>query len=467
MKAILVCLFMVGMLIPSIGRAAGPSVMTLDECIDTALKTRASIIAARGQEDLAKANRRAALGAFLPYVSASYNYSKSKRRDIKIEQAVPSGYDTIRYEVDYEGEIFSGLAIQPTGYETRDFYLDDQDNTSKSWGANAGLSLINVSDWYNYAAAGAAQATAEVDVIASEMNLVYVVKVSYYAYLAAVENVSVQEDAVKRSEEQLKLIQSKFDLGSAARSDVLKQKVQFGNDKLSLLSAQNAAVTAKADLAYTIGIDPNSAVDFSTSFTPVEYSGSLDDATRYGLEHQPTVLAAQYNLDESGHYVSSAKAQYLPTLRGSGSLYWNEGTSGDTVTYDNSSRSLSYGVGVSWNIFDGFLRERNVSSAKINRNNAIASLAERRNLVTVEIKKAYLDIDVTQQQKSVAGENVEAATEDMKITQEKYNLGAATILDLLDAQVSLKSAQVDLIRADFDLNLSVAKLENAMGTRLE
>ena len=56
-----------------------------------------------------------------------------------------------------------------------------------------------------------------------------------------------------------------------------------------------------------------------------------------------------------------------------------------------------------------------------------------------------------------------AAEEDLKITREKYNLGAATILDLLDAQVSLKTAQVALIQVDFDLNLAVAKLENAMG----
>ena len=56
-----------------------------------------------------------------------------------------------------------------------------------------------------------------------------------------------------------------------------------------------------------------------------------------------------------------------------------------------------------------------------------------------------------------------AAEEDLKITQEKYNLGAATILDLLDAQVSLKEAQVALIQVDFGLNLAIAQLENAMG----
>jgi outer membrane protein TolC len=67
------------------------------------------------------------------------------------------------------------------------------------------------------------------------------------------------------------------------------------------------------------------------------------------------------------------------------------------------------------------------------------------------------------QQRTVAEETVASATEDIKITQEKYNLGAATILDLLDAQVSLKRAEVSLISVDFDLNRAIASLEKSMG----
>ncbi|MEW5924771.1 MAG: TolC family protein, partial [Candidatus Zixiibacteriota bacterium] len=62
-------------------------------------------------------------------------------------------------------------------------------------------------------------------------------------------------------------------------------------------------------------------------------------------------------------------------------------------------------------------------------------------------------------------ENVAAAREDMSLIQEKYNLGAATILELLDAQVSLITAQNNKVEVDFDYNLSIARLENAMGVR--
>jgi outer membrane protein len=123
----------------------------------------------------------------------------------------------------------------------------------------------------------------------------------------------------------------------------------------------------------------------------------------------------------------------------------------------------SYGYGFSWNLFDGFRRESSAIRAKVVRNNALAMLANTKNKTVSDIKSAYLQINQLKQQRTVAEETVASATEDIKITQEKYNLGAATILDLLDAQVSLKRAEVSLISVDFDLNRAIASLEKSMG----
>ncbi len=448
---------------------ARAEVLTLDDCIDLALQNRASIIAARGAEDLAGANRRAALGAFLPSVDASYGYSESKSRNVKSETLMPTDamlyVDTISFvdgrtlqPVDWP---FVNDSVMTWGIFERD--LDDQDRTSKSLSLGAGMSVFNLPNWFMFAARGAEKTKAHLDVIASEQDLILAVKVSFYAYLAAVENVDVQQEAVNRSQEQLKLIQSMFDLGSAAKSDVLKQKVQYGNDRLAQLSAQNAVSTTRAELAYTVGIDPNRKVEFATDYTPREFEGSLDEAIEFGMGHHPGLLARQKTADATRHYLRAAKAAYLPTIGAYANLNYFDGTRGDTVTFNSTSRSTTYGFSISLNIFDGFLRERTVSSAKVSRNNARAQVAETRNFVAKEVNKAYLDIDIAKEQLNVARENVEAADEDLKISQEKYNLGAATILDLLTAQESLKGAQVSHIRAGFDLNLAVARLERAMG----
>ncbi|HWR84294.1 MAG TPA: TolC family protein [Candidatus Deferrimicrobium sp.] len=437
--------------------------LTLDDCLELALKNRASIIAARGQETVAKWNERAALGAFLPRVSASYSYVKSKSTDIKSDELVPIGLDTLIDTFVVGLDTFLALSLRPTGFDVLEAELDDQDRTSRSLDIRASMSVANFSDWFDYAAARAERAGARLDVIRSEQDLIYAVKTAYYAYLAAVENVGVQEDAVKRSEEQLKLIQSKFDLGSAAKSDVLKQKVRSGNDRLALLTGQNMVTTTRADLAYTVGIDPGGDVTFSTAFETREFHGTLNEAVDFGLNHKPSLLAARKSVEAANHSVRSRWSEYLPKLSAFASLDWSDGTRGDTVVFNFSSRSRTVGFEVTYNIFDGFFRERNLSQSRVSLNDARAGLADMTNLVSRDIRTAYFDIEKLKEQKRVAQENVDAAQEDMKITQEKYNLGAATILDLLDAQVSLKTAQVSLVRAGFELNLSVAALERAMG----
>ncbi|MCK4462214.1 MAG: TolC family protein, partial [candidate division Zixibacteria bacterium] len=184
---------------------------------------------------------------------------------------------------------------------------------------------------------------------------------------------------------------------------------------------------------------------------------------QFGYANQPGLLASEKSADAAGYYLRSARSSYLPTVGASASINWSDGARGDTALFNFSSRETSIGIGVSWTLFDGFWRERQVSASKIARNNARARASETRNLVAVQIKTAFYDIEKAAEQTKVAMENVEAATEDLKITQEKYNLGAATILDLLNAQVSLKDAQVKHIQAGFDLNLAVARLDKAMG----
>ena len=410
--------------------------LTLDDCIELALQNRASIVAARGNERLAKWNQTWALGQFLPSMGGSYAYNKGKE-----------------------------TSIEPPNITLADDTLTTQDiGPNKNWNFSADMAFVNVPNWFNYFGARQSKIKAHLDVINSEQDLIYSVKLSYYAYLASVENVDVQERAVERSEEQLKLNESRFELGSASRSDVLKQKVQVGNDELAFLQAQNSVVTSKASLAYTIGIDPNREdIEFSTDYSAREYDGTLDQAMQFGLEREPGLLSAERDLAAAKHAVSSRWASYLPTLSGFYDYTRSIGTIAYPIVQDYSSNRGIYGFRISLNIFDGFSRERSLVQAKINRNNARAYLAETRNLMTRDIKVAYYEITQYREARRVAEENVASATEDLKITQEKYNLGAATILELLDSQVSLKRTQVSLIQADFDLNLSVAKLENAMG----
>lgn len=129
------------------GAAAQAAVLTLDDAIDMALKNRASIIAARGSEELAKAGKRAALGAFLPRVSAVYDWNKTKYSNQKFAA------------LDSAGTLFEG---------------EGEDNTvnRKSMDFGGEISFTLPDAVFNYLAAKEDAVVAHLDVISSEQDLI-------------------------------------------------------------------------------------------------------------------------------------------------------------------------------------------------------------------------------------------------------------------------------------------------------
>ena len=437
------------------GAIVSAETLTLDQCIEHALKTRANVIIARGRESLAGKDKLRAFGRFLPTVDATYNYNRGRQFNIN-----PMSGDQFK----------DTIVVTTIGGETaRDVFRipisfrDEQDlgpDKRLTLSAGATFSFSNV---FNYLGARASHGAAHLAAIDSEQELIYQVKTAYYNYLRAVQSEEVNEQAVERSKEQLKLVESRYELGSAAYSDVLSQRVQYGTDRLELLKARNNTSTSKALLSYTAGLDPNKEVEFSTVEDMREYEGTLEQATNFGISHEPGYLSSLKDYSASRYGVKTTLAEYLPSFTAFARYTDFVGTQAFPVVFEYSFNSLTYGFQISYSIFDGFGKQREIGRSKISRNNARATLSDTKNAVVQQIRTAYADIQNQKEGLLVAEETVAAAEEDMKIVQERYNLGAATILDLLKAQENLKRAQVSFINTRFSLNLSIANLDNSMG----
>lgn len=422
-----------------LGGVIWAKVLTLDDCIQLALKNHPSIIQAKGQVKAADANLWQAFGAFLPSVDASASGSQTNTKVV---------LDTIFY-----GQ--TDTIIQSGGI-----------SKGYSLGASASLTIFNGGqNIFNYLGAKADKSYYDYVREQTEQGLILTVKTTYFAYLASLKNKEAMEEAVKRSEEQLKLANSRFEVGSASKSDVLKAQVQDGTDKLSLLDAENGIQIARANLAYLVGVDVNSDIEFSADFKRGEYSGTEETALKFGLSNHPGLLADAKNLDVAKYDLNSTRGTFFPTLSVGVSRGWSNSQWNLVNDFRDIDASWSIRTTLNFPIFENFSRKAAMARSKANLNNARAGYNYSLNNVATQIKTSYLKMKKASEAFKLAGENVTAATEDMSIVQEKYNLGAATILELLDAQVSLINAQTSQIQADFDYNLAVATLENAMGLR--
>ncbi|MGB2989017.1 MAG: TolC family protein, partial [Candidatus Zixiibacteriota bacterium] len=132
-------------------------------------------------------------------------------------------------------------------------------------------------------------------------------------------------------------------------------------------------------------------------------------------------------------------------------------------TFLDRDYSWRFSASISLNIFDNFLKNHNLSWSKANRNSAKEMFHQAKRDVALELKQAFLNVQEAEEKIDLTEKKVASAQEDLDLMQEKYNLGAANILELLDAEVSFKQAESDQVEAWYDYNLAVAQFEKAIG----
>jgi outer membrane protein TolC len=133
-----------------------------------------------------------------------------------------------------------------------------------------------------------------------------------------------------------------------------------------------------------------------------------------------------------------------------------------TTYLDNWSLRLS----VNWTLFNGFSRERALTQATVSRDNARATAADERRRAGAVLTQQLATLATASEQITIARANLAAATEDLRVQQERYRVGAATILDLLTSQAALTQAEVSIVQRRFDYLIARAQLEALAGRTL-
>jgi outer membrane protein len=418
-------------------------VYTLEECIQMALDSDPTVIENRNSISNASATVWQQYGNLLPSASFGMTSSQTYRGPIKRLEWV--GQEQI-YVENPNWEYFKSYS---GGFSFNQTLFDGFQNIWNIKGSKA--SKRQVEQRYQ----------------TTKSNVIFRVKTDYYLVLKAKNDLDVAHEAVKRSEELLKLFQEKYDLGSASLSEVLKQKVQYGNDRLTLVTAERLFEVRIDQLAVDIGVDPSIEMDIQDLELREEPIKELSVLIQDALRSHPAIMASLAGIDAYKYDVRSAWGEYLPRLSLGYSYSWGNDFFSElsddvfSLSADNSSASLR--LSLSFTIFDGFGRERNKSRAQNGLNSSRASLVYVRNSVIKDIEEAHLGVRLAEETLSLTEETERSADEDMELVQEKYNLGAAALWELLDAQVSLKQAQFLKVKAEFDYNLALAQLQNAIG----
>jgi outer membrane protein len=414
--------------------AAQDRAVTLADAIRLAEAVQPSVVRAQGDMQTANAQRRSAWGAYIPTFSvtssASEFYSEGESRIDPISGQVLSGNTSTRSV----GTALSASVDLFTGFRRRD----------------------------ELRAARAGQDQAAASLVDAQFQQALTTTNQFFDALAASQLVGVRETSVRRAEEQLKTSVAKLHAGSATRSDSLRSLVTLGNAQLALIQAHTDLATAEAALARLIGAPGRVRALDDSSFHQV--APAVDTAAlRVEAEaNSPRIQSAAASARSARANAQASRAAYWPSLTFGASTGWNGSRTSDYAFFNQRQLSLQ----LHWTLFNGFDRELTIAEREATADVADATAADERRAVQAELTARLAELDAARSKIDITATSVSAATEDLRVQQERYRLGASTIVDVLTSQESLNQAEVDVVTARFDYLRAKARLEALIGRTL-
>lgn len=139
----------------------------------------------------------------------------------------------------------------------------------------------------------------------------------------------------------------------------------------------------------------------------------------------------------------------------------------DVFPFDFANQPLTLSAAFSLPIFNGFSRQLQVEQAIARRNDLNHQTRALELQIRADVTEAVHNLETAYQTVQLQAENTERAREELRLAQERYQLGAGTFLELLDSQTLAAQAEVDQIEAGFGFHQSLTALEAAVGRSLE
>lgn len=308
----------------------------------------------------------------------------------------------------------------------------------------------------------AQETAAAAGLTAAEYDVRLATKQAYFAVLRASGLVDVANARVAEAQQAMRDAEGRLRAGTSTRSDVLRARVTLATARDALVTARADATASEYALGRTIGSDGAVAAAPVPDDDTLPLALSRDSVVALAVRAAPSARAAAANERAASAQVSAARSQYLPTVLASGGYGWLEQRAVDPRPVGGWSLQL----GVSYPVFNGFQRESGVMRAEAQAVAARVAATDATRAARADAVRAYDGVRVAAERIALAREAVTAATEDLRVQQARYRVGASTFLDETTSQLNLAQAQTALVQSRYDFQIARATLERILGQAL-
>lgn len=407
--------------------AGAQKVWTLDECVDYAMEHNVSILQGILSRNNAEYQYKMAKNAWLPTVSAdaSQNF---------------------------------GFGQSPS---SNGVYVSDN-SASTSFGLSVGMPLFNGLNLYHQTKSSALSLEAsKKDLEAAKFDLKLLIMSYYMQVVYNKELKSIAEKQLALTQEQHAKTVQLYELGKVAESNVYESAAQVSTARTTLVQADNNLMLSVLDLVQALELDEVSGFDVVSpdDFSDIENLTLPSPVTTFdfALKHQPSIEAANLRLEQTYFDVKATKSSWYPSL----SLY--AGYSNGYYRYFNDSYvntsfseqmsnngRTSVGLRLSIPIFNAMQTKYRVEMSKLSIKNQELAIANARKDLKKDIQQAFYNALAAEQKYMAADETYQSAEIAYRYSDESYDAGKATLLELNESKNRLFKSESEMLQAKYE-----------------
>jgi HAE1 family hydrophobic/amphiphilic exporter-1 len=284
---------------------------------------------------------------------------------------------------------------------------------------------------------------------------------AYNQYVLSLEKVGVGEKAVRQKEEALAVVKNRRQAGVATDLDVLRSQVDLENARTQMLRIRGESDLARGNLNATL-VRPIAAPVTPTddlAFEDVDLA--LDDVVLEAWSNRPEAKAVDLSEKIAEELIGIAQADLRPRLDLDAAYGWSVRRPQDF--FESKFSKWNLGVTLKVPVFDGFRTAGKVAQARAERSQVSQDKIALENQVRLEAKDGLDRLRVAKSVLEATDLNVTQAQKALDMTQANYKYGAATLLDVLDAQAALTQAESNRVEALYVHANARASLRYVMG----
>jgi outer membrane protein TolC len=311
---------------------------------------------------------------------------------------------------------------------------------------------------HNHRSASQSADAAGLDARQAREEVVLAVTGSYLQLMATAALIEEQRVEVEYAAASYEQARAQADAGNKAPIEANRSLVELQTEQQRLRSQVGDMQKQKNALARMIGLP--AGADIAITEKLVAQPGdnlAVEEIVRRAWAERLDLRAAEAQLRAAEEARKAAGAEYLPSATVSGT-YGVQGTNpnaGNGVFQASASLSIP--------IFDGGRTHADTAQADAVVSERRAELSSQRAAVELEVRNAYIDLSVANDQVNTAESNRELALSILEQSQDRFAVGVADSVEVVNSQETLASADHDYVSSLFAQNLARIALAHAMG----